>query len=110
MTLPLFREIGWFPDADLDLVADDNGDSCLGSDLNPTVVIGGNNSGVPNTLFTNGCTVKDFVNQCLAPATTRGGFNSCVAHLGDALLANAVITSAQKDALQSAAARSKLGK
>ena len=110
MTLPLFREIGWFPDADLDLVADDNGDSCLGSDLNPTVVIGGNNSGVPNTLFTNGCTVKDFVNQCLAPATTRGGFNSCVAHLSDALLANAVITSAQKDALQSAAARSKLGK
>ncbi len=110
MTLPLFREIGWYPDADLDLVADDNGDSCLGSDLSPTVTIGGNNSGVPNTLFTNGCTVKDFVNQCLAPATNRGGFNSCVAHLGDALLGAGIIDGAQKDALQSAAARSKLPK
>jgi hypothetical protein len=108
MTFPLLRDIGWYPDADLDLVADDGADSCLGSDLSANVVIGSNNSGVPNTLFTNGCTIKDFVNQCLTPATNRGGFNSCVAHLGDSLLAAGVINDVQKDALQSAAARSKL--
>jgi hypothetical protein len=107
MTLPLFREIGWYPDADLDLVPDDNGDACLGSDLQPTVIIGGNNSGVPNTLFTNGCTVKDFVNQCGTSAKNHGAFSSCVAGLGNALLSNGIITSAQKDALQSAAARAK---
>jgi hypothetical protein len=108
MTLPLLRDIGWYPDADLDLVADDGADSCLGSDLSASVVIGSNNSGVRNTLFTNGCTIKDFVNQCLASSTSRGGFNSCVAHLGDSLLAAGIINQAQKDALQSAAARSKL--
>jgi PA domain-containing protein len=110
MTLPLLRDIGWYPDADLDLVADDGADSCLGSDLSASVVIGSNNSGVPNTLFTNGCSIKDFVNQCLANATSRGSFNSCVAHLGDSLLAAGIIDGAQKDALQSAAARSKLPK
>jgi hypothetical protein len=108
MTLPLFREIGWFPDADLDLVADDNGDACLGSDLSSTVVIGGNNSGVPNTLFTNGCTVKDFVNQCAASAKNHGAFASCTASLGNALLSNGIIDSAQKDALQSAAAKARI--
>jgi len=107
MTLPLFREIGWYPDADLDLVADDNGDACLGSDLQASVIIGGNNSGVPNTLFTNGWTVKDFVNQCQAHATNRVSFNSRVAHLGDSLFSAGIITQAQKDALQSAAARAK---
>jgi hypothetical protein len=109
MTLPLLRDIGWYPDADLDLV-DDGSDSCLGSDLSASVVIGSNNSGVPNTLFTNGCSIKDLVNQCLASATSRGGFNGCVAHLGDSLLAAGIINQAQKDALQSAAARSKLPK
>ena len=108
MTLPLFREIGWYPDADLDNVADDNGDACLGSDLQPSVIIGGNNSGVPNTLFTNGCTVKDFVNQCAAGAKSHGGFSSCVAGLGNALLSNGIITSAQKDALQAAAAKARI--
>src|SRR4051812_25583728 len=107
MTLPLFREIGWYPDADLDLVADDNGDACLGSDLQPSVIIGGNNSGVPNTLFTNGCSIKDLVNQCSVGAKNHGAFSSCVAGLGNALLSNGIINSAQKDALQSAAARAK---
>jgi hypothetical protein len=107
MTMPLFREIGWYPDADLDLVADDNGDACLGSDLQASVIIGGNNSGVPNTLFTNGCTIKDLVNQCSVSAKNHGAFSGCVAGLGNALLSNGVITSAQKDALQSAAARAK---
>ena len=108
MTLPLLRDVGWYPDADLDLVSDEGDDACLNSDLTGTVIIGSNNSGVPNTLFANGCTIKDFVNQCLAHATNRGSFNSCVAHLGDSLLSAGVITQAQKDALQSAAARAKL--
>lgn len=110
MTLPLLRDVGWYPDADLDQVSDEGDDACLGSDLSPIVVINGVNSGVPNTFFANGCTIKDFVNQCAAPAANRGAFNSCVAHLGDSLLSAGIITSAQKDALQSAAARSKLGK
>jgi hypothetical protein len=53
-------DVGWFPDADLDGLAD-NFDCEPNSNLAPTVVVGGCNSGVPNTLFTSGCTISDLI-------------------------------------------------
>jgi hypothetical protein len=103
LTLPLFRDIGWFPDADLDGIPDTQ-DQCLGSDLSPTVVIDGCDSGVPNTFFTTGCTISDLINQCAAGARNHGGFVSCVAHLTNDLKKAGIISGSQKGSIQSCAA------
>ncbi|HET8725599.1 MAG TPA: PA domain-containing protein [Anaeromyxobacteraceae bacterium] len=107
LTRPLLRDIGWYPDADLDRVADDGADQCLGSDLRATVVIGGVDSGVPNTFFPNGCTIADLVKRCATGAPNHGLFVSCVAGLGNQLVDMKVLTGAQKGALQSTAAKAK---
>ncbi|HEX5854920.1 MAG TPA: PA domain-containing protein [Thermoanaerobaculia bacterium] len=103
LTLPLFRDIGWFPDADLDGVPD-NVDCEPHSDFSPTVVIDGCDSGVPNTFFTDGCTISDLINHCAAGARNHGGFVSCVAHLGNDLKSAGIISGNQKGAIQSCAA------
>jgi hypothetical protein len=107
MTLPLLRDVGWYPDADLDMVPDDSADQCLGSDLRATVIIGGSNTGVPNLLFTNGCTITDLVNQCGVGAKNHGAYVSCVAHLTNNLSSAGFISGNQKGAIQSAAAHNK---
>jgi hypothetical protein len=107
LTLELMTDIGWFPDSDLDGVA--NADDCNpNSNFEATVVINGLNSGVPNTFFTSGCTISDLIAQFSATARNRGAFVSAVAHLAEALLAEGIITDAQKDALVSTAAKAKL--
>lgn len=107
LTLELLRDVGWFPDADLDGLAD--GFDCEpNSNLAPTVVIGGCNSGVPNTLFTSGCTISDLIAHIAATSKNHGKFVSGVAKLGDSLVAAGIITSAQKDAMQSCAAGSSI--
>jgi hypothetical protein len=106
LTLPLFRDIGWFPDADLDGVPD-NLDCEPNSNFAPTVVIGVCDSGVPNTFFANGCTISDLIAKCADGARNHGAFVSCVAHLGNDLLNAGVITDAQKDAIQSCAGKTK---
>jgi hypothetical protein len=103
------RDIGWYPDADTDLVPDDS-DACANSAVGATISIGGISSGVPDKVFSNGCSIKQRIDECAAGATNRGGFNSCVAHVGDDAAIAGMISSAQKDALQSAAARAKVGK
>jgi hypothetical protein len=105
----LMRDIGWYPDADTDLVPDDS-DACANSAVGTTISIGGISSGVPDKVFSNGCSMTQRIDECAAGATTRGGFNSCVAHVGDDAKNAGMISSAQKDALQSAAARAKIGK
>ena len=102
MTLAQFRDIGWYPDADLDMVPDDE-DACLGSNLAATVVIDGCNSGVPNPLFSDGCTISDHIAQCAASAGNHGGFVSCVSHYTNGLKKDGTITGAQKGAIQSCA-------
>lgn len=102
MTLAEFRDIGWYPDADLDMVPDDQ-DSCVPSDLAATVVIGGCNSGVANPLFSNGCTISDNIAQCAAGAGNHGAFVSCVTHYTNDLKKNGTITGAQKGSIQSCA-------
>ncbi len=108
LTFELFRDIGWrFPDADNDGVVDDE-DCNPNSNLSPTVVIGGNNSGVPNTLFSNGCTISDVIAQIAASSTNHGEFVSGVAEYTNSLVRSGVITGKQKGAIQSAAAKANI--
>ena len=102
MTLAQFRDIGWYPDADLDMVPDDQ-DACLGSDLAPTVVIDGCDSGVANPLSADGCTISDHIAQCAAGAGNHGGFVSCVTHYTNTLKKNGTISGADKGAIQTCA-------
>jgi hypothetical protein len=102
LTLPHFRDIGWFPDADTDGIPDD-ADACDASIQTPTVVIDGCDSGVPNFLLTTGCTVSDEIAKCAASAGNHGGFVSCVSHFTNALKKAGIITGAQKDAIQGCA-------
>lgn len=87
MTLELLRDVGCFPDADLDGVAD-NLDCEPNSELALTVVVDGCDSGVPNALFASGCTISDLIAHIGATARNHGKFVSGVAHLGEALVAN----------------------
>ena len=107
LTRPQLRDVGWYPDADLDLVADDAGDQCLGSDLSATVIIGGRDTNIANTLFTNGCSIRDLVAKCKAGARNHGAYASCTANLGNTLVSLGFITAAEQAVLQSAVARDK---
>jgi hypothetical protein len=107
LTRSQLRDIGWYPDKDLDFVADDGPDQCLNSILSPTVVIGGEDTGVPNTFFTNGCTIRDLVDKCEAGARSHGAFGSCVAHLTNSLKDADLFPVEQKGAIQSATAHKK---
>jgi hypothetical protein len=66
LTRAQLRDVGWYPDGDLDGSYDDAGDQCLGSDLRTTVIIDRCDTRVPNTFFTNGCTISDLLNRCEA--------------------------------------------
>jgi hypothetical protein len=104
LTLPEMRDVGWFPDADLDGLAD-GVDACPSSDFRPTVVVGACDSGVPNPWnASTGCTRADDVLACAVGARNHGGFVSCVAHLTNSLKKSGAISGAQKGAIQSCAA------
>ena len=60
LTLPLMRDIGWFPDADNEGI-EDGVDQCDASDLRETLIVGGQDTGIANALFTTGCTMSDYV-------------------------------------------------
>jgi len=107
LTRSQLRDVGWYPDADGDLVADDAGDQCLNSDLGPTVVIGGIDTGVPNTFFNNGCSIRDFITKCREGAPNHGAYASCSANVTNALKDAGFITGNQKGAIQSAVGRDK---
>ena len=105
LTFELLRDIGWtFPDADGDGVADDE-DCNPNSDVRPTIVLCDRNTGVPNTLFANGCTMSDLIAQIAATARNHGQFVSGVAQLTNQWVQDGLITGQQKGAIQSAAAR-----
>ena len=105
LTLPLMTDIGWFSDQD---GVPDGEDSCLGSDILPTVVIDGCDSSVSNVVFADGCSISDQVNSCAVGQANHGGFVSCVAALGNRLKTSGTISGAEKGALQRCAARSSL--
>src|SRR4029077_13179353 len=91
LTLPLLRDIGWFPDSDVDGLADSL-DACPSSNLEATIVVGGENTSVANVLFTNGCTITDFILVEAAAAKNHGQFVIGVTQLLKALEDAGVIT------------------
>lgn len=108
LTLPLMRDIGWFPDSDIDGVPNAD-DQCANTDTSlSTVTIQGCDSGVSNTLFKTGCTLLDLVNQCASEAGNHGGYVSCVSHLTNDLKKQDLISSAQKGAIQSCASQASI--
>jgi hypothetical protein len=105
LTFELLRDVGWtFPDADADGVPDDE-DCNPNSDTSATIVIGGIDTGVPNTLFPNGCTMSDLLSDLKEGAATHGDYAAAVAHLTNQWNADGLISGEQKGAIQSAAAR-----
>jgi hypothetical protein len=102
LTLELMRDVGWFADADLDGEADAT-DCEPHSDMRPTVIIGGCDSGVPNMMFTaapnRGCTLADRLAHMEAAAKNHGAFVSEANALLNDLKKNGTITAAQKGAL-----------
>lgn len=88
----------------------DSVDACPNSDLSPTVVIDGCDSGVENDLLDDGCTISDLIAACAATATNHGEFVSCVADLTNQLKTDGVITGKEKGGIQSCAAKSSIGK
>ncbi|HUP96581.1 MAG TPA: PA domain-containing protein [Usitatibacter sp.] len=107
LTRAQLRDVGWYPDGDQDFVADDAGDQCLGSDLSVTVVVGGKDTGIGNTFFTNGCSIRDLVSKCKAGARNHGAYVSCTANLANTLVRLGFMTTDQVGLLQSAVARDK---
>ncbi|UCE77152.1 MAG: hypothetical protein JSU62_02775 [Gammaproteobacteria bacterium] len=67
-------------DTDGDGVYDDE-DQCIVSDLNPTVAIGDCDSGVVNTLYVDGCTIADRLQECGNGVRNHGLRVSCTADL-----------------------------
>ena len=106
LTYEQLSDVGWtFPDADADGVADD--EDGTHSIMTPTIVIGTINTGVPNMVFPDGCTMSDHIAEVAASAKNHGAFVSGVAHLTNEWVAAGYITGRQKGAIQSAAARTK---
>lgn len=52
-------------------------DACPLSDLNDTVVIDGEDSGVENLMLEEGCTISDQISQCAQDASCHGAFLLC---------------------------------
>jgi hypothetical protein len=111
LSLALMRDVGWFPDADLDGIADE-ADCSPNSDRRPTIIIGDCDTGVPNTFFISGpnagCSISDMIRRLAATANNHGDFVSGVAHLTNELKKAGLITGSQKGAIQSCAAGSNL--
>lgn len=103
LTLSVLRDVGWFADADVDGVPDDS-DCEPNSNIAANVTVGSCTTTVPNTMFTNGCTVADLVAHQANGAGNHGDFVSNVALLTNQLKANGLITGAQKSQIQSCAA------
>ena len=102
MTLPHFRDIGWFPDADTDGFPD-AADACDASIQTPTVVIDGCDSGAPNLLLTTGCTISDEIAKCAASANNHGQFVQCVSAFTNQLKKAGLLTNTQKEAIRTCA-------
>ena len=89
-------------DSDADGITDDN-DRCVMSDLAPTVVIADCDSGVVNTLFADGCTISDRVQECGNGVRNHGLNVSCTADLLNQMMKADEIE--QKGAIQSCVAQ-----
>jgi hypothetical protein len=109
LTLSLMRDIGWYPDADNDGLADDQ-DQCDASDQRATIYIDGVNTGIPNQMFGNGCTMGDYIAAAADSARNHGDFVSAVSALGNDWKSAGLIPNQEHSVLVKTAARSDIGK
>ena len=91
-------------DADGDSVPD-GVDQCADSNLGEFLTIDGCETGVPNFIFENGCTLMDLTQECADGAQTHGDFVSCISHLANELKSSGLISGREKGAIQRCAAR-----
>jgi hypothetical protein len=97
------------PDDDNDGVPDEV-DACPCSNLSPTVVIDGCDSGVTNVLNENGCTISDLLSEIGSSAKNHGQYVSKVSALLNVLKDAGIISGKDKGKIQSCAAKSSIGK
>jgi hypothetical protein len=99
-------------DEDGDDVPDED-DLCPDSDLRPFVDVNGDESGdtgIPNTVDADGCSIQDDVDACRTAAKNHGQYVKCVGELARELQSNGEITKDQAQAMKNAAAKSSVGK
>ena len=90
-------------------IVESAGDECPSSDTRATVIIGINDTGVPNVDTGNGCTINDLI----AEDAEYGTHNAFVRHVNevtDELVTAGVITSLQRSQIVQAAIDSDVGK
>ena len=104
LTRSQLRDIGWFPDGDLDGVNDET-DACLGSTLGGNVVIDSCDSGVSNTFFENGCSIVDKIDDCAESALSHDDFTACTTQYSNGLKSLGVINNKQKGRIQACAGK-----
>lgn len=102
LTVEQLRDVGWFPDADLDGIPSKR-DCSVRSILTPTVIVRGTDSLVANTLFGSGCTISDLIAKISLRSNTKTEFVKRLSSLADGLVAEGKITRSDRDALVAAA-------
>lgn len=85
-------------DSDGDGLADD-ADNCPDSNLDTTVVVNGTDSGIPNTLQLDGCTLADLLGEDASPAE--------ISRVTNALKKDGVLSGRDKGRLQSLSGKSR---
>src|SRR6187431_787919 len=106
LTLAQMRDIGWYPDADVDGVQDSD-DQCANTVLGGTVVVGTCDSGVANSVLSSGCSIVQEVDKCGASAATHDEFTQCVADFSDTIKGS-LLSGKQKGAIQKCAAKANI--
>jgi hypothetical protein len=105
LTLLLMADIGWFSDRD---GVPDGCDECLGSSSDPTLIIGGCDSGAPNRTLASGCRFSDKIASCASAATTHEEFTACATQLSNGWKKSGLIDQKQKSAIQKCAGKAAL--
>jgi hypothetical protein len=101
LTTPLLTDLGWFTDRD---GVQDGVDLCLGSNTQPTVLVGQCDSGAANVVGQSGCSVADLVGACAA-LPHRGLYRACVVVAALGLRHAGTISAADQNAIARCALR-----
>ena len=92
-------------DADGDGIADEF-NLCPNSDLRPSVLVAGCDTGVTNRTTAEGCSLGDLIGQCADRTSDHGAFVSCVSHLANTWKTSRIITGREKGPIAECAAQS----
>jgi hypothetical protein len=101
LTTKQLTDIGWFSDKD---GVPDGVDKCIGSDLRTTINIESCDSGVPNVVLTDGCSLSDVLSRCSREGN-HGSYASCVAVTSSTFNRSGLITADGHGRIQSCATR-----